>query len=78
MITEDEFEIWKIHPVTVAMIERAKSLVSHSERQWISLLDATGGIDQQKLIITYLDLRARRQALESFIELKLEEIQTDE
>ncbi len=77
MITEDEFEVWKIHPVTVAMAEKAKSLAEESERQWVSLLNATGGVDQQKLIITYLDLRARRQALKSFIELKLEEIQAD-
>jgi hypothetical protein len=77
MITEDEFEVWKVHPVTVAMVEKAKALAKQSERQWVSLLDATGGVDQQKLIITYLDLRARRQALESFIELKLEEIQAD-
>jgi hypothetical protein len=78
MITEDEFEVWKIHPVTLAMANKAKALADESERQWISLLGATGGVDQQKLIITYLDLRARRQALRSFIELKLEEIQENE
>ena len=77
MITEDEFEIWKIHPVTEAMAARAKALVGESERQWIALLGATGAVDAQKLMITYLDLRARRQALTSFIELKLEEIQAD-
>lgn len=78
MITEDEFEVWKFNPITVAMANKAKALVDESERQWVSLLNATGSVDQQKLIITYLDLRARRQALRSFIELKLEEIQEDE
>jgi hypothetical protein len=77
MITEDEFEVWKIHPVTIAMAAKAKFLVEESERQWVSLLNSTGSVDQQKLIITYLDLRARKQALRSFIELKLEEIQSD-
>jgi hypothetical protein len=73
-ITKDEFEIWLINPVTDAILARAEALVEESKRQWLSLLSATGSVDQPKLLVTYLDLRARKQALESLIEIKPEDL----
>lgn len=73
-LTKDDFSVWEIHPVTKAVIQRAKFLVEDSKRQWNSLLDATGMVDQQKLLVTYLDLRARKQALQSLVDLTFEDI----
>jgi hypothetical protein len=73
-ITKDEFEIWLINPVTDAILARAEALIEESKRQWLSLLSATGSVDQPKLLVTYLDLRARKQALESLIEIKPEDL----
>jgi hypothetical protein len=77
MITADEFEVWRAHPITQLVIEQAKFLEAEAERQWVSMLTATGAIDQQKLLVTYLDLRARKQAMRSFSDLKIEDIQAN-
>ena len=76
-ITKDEFEIWLITPVTDAVFSRAEALVEESKRQWLSLLSATGAVDQPKLLVTYLDLRARKQALESLLEITPKDLDID-
>lgn len=76
-ITKDEFEIWLINPVTDAVFSRAEALIEESKRQWLSLLSATGAVDQPKLLVTYLDLRARKQALESLLEITPKDLDID-
>jgi hypothetical protein len=68
--TEDEFESWRLHPVTQFVASAYERLANEQRLEWGRHFDAA--IDPIKLAAVRLELKTREDAYRAFLETTFE------
>jgi len=69
-VTKDDFDAWKEHPVTLAVMDKLRTHIREAEVRWMQSSWGRGNADP--LILT--DLRARGLVLTEIVNLEHEDI----
>jgi len=76
-ITEEDFSAWKDNPITRAVIDYLASRKDMAYGIWMSQVHDTQSTKDQVELLR-VELRAKLEFIEDFIELKLEDIQDND
>ena len=70
MIDVEDFELWRAHPVTEAVVRALRKLADRNKQKWMEISWDGGGSDPLQLA----DLRARAESALDLAELTVEEL----
>lgn len=74
MISEDDFEAWKAHPVTRAVFAELTHLAEENKQRWLQLSWEGGEADP----VTLADLRARAQAITDVVTMSADDLKSED
>jgi len=70
MIDREDYEVWRAHPVTEAVVRALQMLAEANKQKWIEMSWEGGQSDQSALI----ELRTRYETAMDLAELTVEEL----
>ena len=77
-ITEEDFSAWRDNSITEAVFAHLKEMESACERRWVGYLRGGTPLEPAALQILQAEIKAKLEFIEDMLDLKLEDIQSDE
>lgn len=77
MIDQEDFELWRDNPITLAVVKRLDAVASECQARWSAML-TTPSADARALELLRAELAAKIEFVTEFRGLSLEDIQDEQ